>query len=328
MFGSAVLDAVVGLVFVYLLLSIICTAANEMVASLFALRARNLAMGIASLLADNRIKDLDELFYDHPLIKSLYRGKRKPSHIPDHTFALAFLDGIAPFEGHGENAVSRISAAVSALKDDSELKRLLSIFLQQAGGDFIKLQTNIESWFNDSMSRVGGWYKRKCQVITIIFAVLLTGATNADTLLIVKRLYTDSGMRAAVVAQAQEFAKQPLGPAAPQSEKTSEPSSAPSTGGKGGTAGALPTTPAAGNAKETFTQTLATLQQFGIPLGWEAAPKKEEWVSKIIGLLLTALAISLGAPFWFDVLNRVTKIRSTGSTETTATKEGKKENSG
>jgi hypothetical protein len=328
MFGSQVLDVVVGLVFVYLLLSIICTAANEMAASLFALRARNLARGIANLLADNRIKGLDELFYDHPLIKSLYRGKRKPSHIPDHTFALAFLDGIAPFEGKGEEAILRIREAVGELKDDSELKRLLSIFLQQAGGDFTKLQATIETWFNDSMSRVGGWYKRKCQIITIIFAVLLTGATNADTLLIVKKLNTDPILRAAIVAQAKGFANQQPGIAVPQSEKTPEPSSPPSTGEKSGAAAAQPTTPAAGDAKETFTQTLGTLQQLGIPLGWEATPQKEEWANKIIGLLLTALSVSLGAPFWFDVLNRVAKIRSTGSTEATATKEGKKENSG
>ena len=328
MFGSQVLDVVVGLVFVYLLLSITCTAASEMVASLFALRARNLARGIANLLADNRIKGLDELFYDHPLIKSLYRGKRKPSHIPDHTFALAILDGIAPIEGDSKTAISEIKAAVSELKEGSELKRLLSIFLQQAGGDFTKLQANIETWFNDSMSRVGGWYKRKCQVITIIFAVLLTGVTNADTLLIVKKLNTDPTLRAAVVVQAQEFAKQQPGIAAQQSGTTLEPSSPPSTGEKSGVATAQPTTPAAGAAKETFTQTLDTLQQLGLPLGWEIAPKKEEWLNKIIGLLLTVLAVSLGAPFWFDVLNRVAKIRSTGSTVATATKEGEKENSG
>ena len=59
MFGSLVLDVVIGLVFVYLLLSMICTAANEMIASMLALRARNLARGIANLLADRRIKGLD-----------------------------------------------------------------------------------------------------------------------------------------------------------------------------------------------------------------------------------------------------------------------------
>ena len=81
MFGSQVLDVSVGLVFIYLLLSIICTAANEMIAALLSLRARNLAKGIANLFADKRIKGLDELFYDHPLIKGLYRGTRKPSYI-------------------------------------------------------------------------------------------------------------------------------------------------------------------------------------------------------------------------------------------------------
>jgi hypothetical protein len=33
---------------------------------------------------------------------------------------------------------------------------------------------------------------------------------------------------------------------------------------------------------------------------------------KILGLLVTVLAISLGAPFWFDLLNRLVNLRSTG----------------
>jgi hypothetical protein len=321
MFGSQILDVVAGMVFIYLLLSIICTAANEMIASLFSLRGRNLAKGIANLLADKRIKCLDELFYDHPLIKSLYRGKRKPSYIPGHTFALAFLDGIAPFEGKIEKPILQIREAVSELKDDSELKRTLSIFLNQAGDDFAKLQTSIETWFNDSMTRAAGWYKRKSQFITIILAVLLVGVTNADTLTIVKKLYNDPVLRAAVVAQAQEFAKQQPGVEAANPETKPEPTPSGSSEDQGNFALAEPTTPVAGNAKETFTQTFATLQQLGIPLGWEFTPKEEEWVNKVIGLLLTALAISLGAPFWFDILNRITKIRSTGLTPEATAKE-------
>jgi hypothetical protein len=314
MFGSQVLDVFIGIVFVYLILSIMCTAANEMIASLFAMRARNLAKGISNLLADNRIKGLDELFYDHPLIKSLYRGKRKPSYIPDHTFSLAFLDGIGPFEGKGERAISGIRAAVSALKDDSALKRLLSIFLQQAGDDFTKLQANIETWFNDAMSRVEGWYKRKSQVITIILAVLLTGATNADTLLIANRLYTDPSLRAAVVAQAQELAEQQPGIASRQPGKNPEASSLPfpaDTGSGPTLEQPLPTTPP--GPKGTITETLGNLQQSGILLGWQALPQRDEWPNKFVGLLLTVFAVSLGAPFWFDLLSRVIKIRSTGS---------------
>ncbi len=37
-----------------------------------------------------------------------------------------------------------------------------------------------------------------------------------------------------------------------------------------------------------------------------------EWLVKLIGLLLTGAAVSLGVPFWFDVLNKVVNLRSVG----------------
>lgn len=319
MFGSEVLDVVVGLVFVYLLLSIICTAAQEMIAALFSLRARNLAKGIANLLADKRIKGLDELFYDHPLIKSLYRGSKKPSYIPSGTFALAFLDGIAPAKGDGAAIMPAIKAAVGGLPGDSELRRLLLVLLQQAGDDFAKFRASIETWFNDAMTRVSGWYKRTSQVIILILALLATGITNADTLQIVKNLTADPALRAAIVAHAQEFAKQQPGSAAHQPEKKPEPN-APSSAGEGSGPASVQPPAITGDPKDTMTQAIGNLQQLGIPLGWQARPKKEEWGNKIIGLLLTVFAVSLGAPFWFDILNRVTKIRSTGAVPETKTK--------
>ena len=66
------------------------------------------------------------------------------------------------------------------------------------------------------------------------------------------------------------------------------------------------------NPKERIRQTLGNLEQLGIPLGWQAKPKNEEWPNKLIGLLLTTFAISLGAPFWFDILNKVINLRSSG----------------
>jgi hypothetical protein len=175
------------------------------------------------------------------------------------------------------------------------------------------------------MTRAAGWYKRKSQFITIILAVLLVGATNADTLTIVKKLYNDPVLRAAVVAQAQEFAKQQPRVEAANPETKPEPSPSGSSGDQGGLAPSEPTAPVAGNANETFTQTFTIFQQLGLPLGWESTPKKEEWVNKVIGLLLTALAISLGAPFWFDILDKITKIRSSGAEPKPAAKEGNEE---
>jgi hypothetical protein len=316
MFDSQVLDVVVGLVFIYLLLSIICTAAKEMIAALFSLRARNLAKGIANLLADKRIKGLDQLLYDHPLIRGLSRGPKKPSYIPSKTFALAFLDGIAPFTADGTAVMAEIEAAVNGLPGDSELRRVLLVLLHQAGDDFAKLRDGIETWFNDSMARISGWYKRKSQLIILILAILITGLTNADTFQIVKHLSTDPELRATIATQAQNWVDQHPEIAAGQPGGNLEPGNIPAAvGAEGGT-------PAPGQ-KEIMTDSFNELQHLGIPLGWQTLPKKEEWVAKVIGLLLTILAVSLGAPFWFDILNRISKIRGTGAAPESA-KEDKK----
>jgi len=36
-------------------------------------------------------------------------------------------------------------------------------------------------------------------------------------------------------------------------------------------------------------------------------------VLKLMGLFLTTGAVSLGAPFWFDVLNKLVNLRSSGN---------------
>jgi hypothetical protein len=50
LFNSTILDVIIGLIFVYLLLSIMCTAANEWVAALGKRRAKTLVRGLEQLL--------------------------------------------------------------------------------------------------------------------------------------------------------------------------------------------------------------------------------------------------------------------------------------
>ena len=62
---------------------------------------------------------------------------------------------------------------------------------------------------------------------------------------------------------------------------------------------------------------LNEIQKLGLPVGWDRADPRTipnnfgGWLIKIIGWLLTAIAISLGAPFWFDLLNKFMVVRST-----------------
>jgi hypothetical protein len=104
MFGLESLDIIIGLFFVYLLLSLICTAVNEYIASLTNRRGKLLVRGINDLLRDVDAPEVAQKFFDHRLIRGLYTPKlrggkeREPSYIPARTFAMTLLDvmGLRP----------------------------------------------------------------------------------------------------------------------------------------------------------------------------------------------------------------------------------------
>jgi len=292
MFGLEILDVAIGLILVYLVLGLVCTAVNELIAQVMKLRAQTLLEGIRNILGDPDAKGLAKDFYEHHLIKSLYRGDRKPSYIPPHTFALTLIDLVARDKDSGQ--LADMKDMVGKLENE-KVKEVLRVFIDQAEGDLQKLQESIERWYNDATDRISGWYKQKTQVIVVSFALLITALTNADTITIATALSRDSPMRAALVAQAQQLAQRgSVQPAA------GEPAPSVSTG-------------ASASAAAGIAQTVQEIQKLGLPIGWQVGvPSGWDWANKIIGLLLTAFAVSLGAPFWFDVLSRVINIRGVG----------------
>lgn len=327
MLGSSVLDIGIGLIFVYLMVSLVCTAANEMLASFFSWRAKNLRDGIRNLL-DGPNASSDEWvkkFYEHPLIRGLGRPESGPSYIPSRTFALALTDLVLPAEpGTRPSTAQELRDAIAASPAGADLKQVLRLLVDEAdrsskAGQMLRLegvldiqkidtlfnqmQQHIEIWFNNSMERVSGWYKRRVQAWTIGVAVVLTVALNVDSVLIARRLARDSALRSVIVAQAELMVQQP-----------------PSTVVVNATPGTAP--PATNAVQETAAKVqllqdrIQELKTVGIPLGWpdpDGPPRGASWfLLKVIGLLLTAGAASLGAPFWFDVLNRFMSVRSAG----------------
>ena len=320
LFGSTVLDVAIGLIFVYLLLAIICTSLNEWIASVLGLRSKNLALGIKQLL-DNQPKpvagdpakattDKDWLlaeFYKHPLVTGMRKGEEHPSYIPSRTFATTVMDIVSGPDGH--LTYETFKAGIDRLPP-GDVKTALSSLLRTAGTNLPAVQANIEKWFDDSMDRVSGWYKRKIQLITAILALLLAFATNADTLRIAHTLWTDPQVRAGAVKLAQERAQSgntataPPEPTTQQAEITYPDASNPL------------------NPKATIKPVNAEEREFlSSILGWDSLPdfskmtpeeKSKAIILMVLGWLLTGIAVSLGAPFWFDVLNKVINIRGAG----------------
>lgn len=320
-----ILETIIGLVFIYLLLSIMCSALSEVIASLLGLRAQTLERGVQNLLKDGK---LSKSVYGHHFVSGLtHKGwlkeklnlEAKPSYIPSSIFAEALLDKIAELgrEGKGrtidssispqayaENIFKEIVNGVAKIKNP-EIREVLTSLIVSAR---IKTDTyalsleaareSIEQWFNESMDALSYLYKRKIQLILIGIATVLVLILNANTFTIVNNLSRDTALRAAIVAAATEVVKSP---------DSSNPSIV--------------------LAKDSEIQ--KALQQYVFPLNCRSAPespnnlqagKKQEssysallfWLLSSSGLLITVLAISLGAPFWFDVLNRVVNLRESG----------------
>jgi hypothetical protein len=278
------LDVLLGVTFIYLLLSLICTAAVEALEIVLKKRAASLKEAIARLLGDKTCEDL----YSHALIQALYKkGGRLPSYIPTRTFVVALMEGVLRRGVRG--SVADLEQKVQALPAGSEpLKDALQALLAAADGDLARLQVGVADWFNAAMDRVSGWYKRRSQIIVFCIGLVIAAAYNIDTIQVVNQLSRDSALRAALVSAAE--ARQRTGP---------------------GEAG--------------FQQEVKVLGDLGLPLGWSFEPagggpltdlrrppsSVVDWVLKVLGLLLTGLAVSLGAPFWFDVLNKIVVVRST-----------------
>jgi hypothetical protein len=330
-FGSTVLEVAIGVVFIYLSLSLVCTAANELVASVMTWRARNLARGIRNLLNYQDHEQLLKGIYSHALFQSLYRDHTKlPSYIPARTFALALLDMVAPAGSAARASLDGMREAVrKAAADkviDPQVRDTLLVLIdgadntikeaatevEKARTAFSRVQEQVETWFNDSMERVAGWYKRKTQALTFALALVFTLGLNVDSIMITKRLSSDTTLRAAVIAAAEKSAQ-------PPSAVVVAPSAEPPAGGQGPRGEGEEARAAA--AYQAIVKSQTALQTLGLPLGWadpqnwphgEGWPLYWDWLSKVMGLLLTAGAASLGAPFWFDMLNKVVSIRSAG----------------
>lgn len=180
---------------------------------------------------------------------------------------------------------------------------------------------NLEGWFNNAMERVGGWYKRWTQRVLLCLAAIVVVISNADTVMLIQRLSKDNALRASLVAAAQDAVK--TQPAVKLAEPTSEGMSpAPAESQPGPSTGM--------SGAPGLQAVLEAAENIKLPVGWSFDPNNREdpgyfespelswkfarWTFyKLFGLLVSILAVSMGAPFWFDTLNKFVNLRSTGT---------------
>ena len=309
MSDDTIIDITLGLLLFFLVLSLICSALQEWIASAVGLRSRNLRKGIDNLLG----AEIAKSFYKHGLVKGLYRQPGKlgtlmrsfggrgigPSYIEPRLFADVLVDLID--RGAGSPAAQRSDAATKTAQEiEDAIKKIEQQDVQEAlltllagpKTDANAFRQKIADWFDAAMDRVSGWYARTVKVWLFVIATIVVLVFNADAIEVTKKLWENQALRSAMAAVAQQTAE--------QYENNAE------------------------KGVPTPQKALSILEEF--PIGWNCKdPKKRDelciyenlrggWA--LIGWMLTIVACSFGAPFWFGLLSKVVSLRGSGKVPT------------
>jgi hypothetical protein len=305
--GSTILETAIGLVFVYLLVALVASVVNEWIAQITKLRSTTLEDGLRNMLRDPKgdLTLVNNLFAS-PWIKSVSpinkQGAKKglaipndlPNYIPPRQFALALMDTVFP-AGGASTSIDALRSLVRKIQNP-DVETVLNRLIDEGNGDLTHIRQGLEQWFNDAMDRVGGWYQRKMRYITLGVGFVLVILLNADSVAIAQTLWVSPAVRATVDAAASDLVRNSVG---------QSPSANPV---------ALDT------GVSQINDAIGKLQSSRLPVFWSFASNDPQglptdgtrWFWKILGLVITTLAVSLGAPFWFDVLNKFMNFRGSG----------------
>ncbi|MEP6729770.1 MAG: hypothetical protein ABJE10_03985 [bacterium] len=305
MFGSEILDVAIGVALVFLMMSFLATAIREAIESVVKARAVHLERGIKQLLDDPDGTGITRAFYEHPLIFSLFKGdydpkdrrflgRSLPSYVPARNFADALIDLAIRGPVKSEYAIMQeVTPSVAALRANvgrlksPQLIRAVLTAMDHAGNDLDVVRKNLQNWFDSGMDRVSGVYKRYTHFWLFIIGVVLAAGLNVNAITITNHLARNKALRESLVTRAGAIVHD--------------------------------TTYLRRLTDTTFRladtrQVQSELNSLDLPIGLEnytTPHSAADWVRLFGGILITAFAVTLGAPFWFDALNKMMVIRST-----------------
>ena len=284
--------------FVLLLLSLLATTIMEFIAAGFSLRGKNLEKALKNLLAST---DADEQVLSAFKKNSLYRqlsyrfGKKRypPSYMSANSFQSILFDVILDGKDAG---VGNLKERISQIQDE-DLRNVLNQLMQESEEHLDTFKENVRGWYDNIMGRASGWYKKSTQKILVVVGLLIAVVFNADTIALYQHLESNPESVEKLVVLAESFVEENEGVSLQQQDREFAE--------------------AYDNLKGIINTEINQIQSYGI--GWKnvnlLAMERSQWGIKILGWIVTALSISLGAPFWFDLLRKIVNIRSAGRSE-------------
>jgi hypothetical protein len=302
MFNSQALETAIGLTLLFFIVATGASSIVELWSRVVSKRAKNFETALGAMLAGTKKKGDPELVaalaafkgtsvYESAVAatgKPLLRSPKGPSYLS----AKAFADAVTEMLLDANGAIKNLEApeALPPL-----LKKRLIPIVREARDDLTGIKAGLERWFDETMARAEGAYKRWATAFVLIAGLLIAVAANASAYDAAQRLWKDPVTRQAVTEAAS----------------------------------GLTTADKAGDLT-SVSKVTDKLKELSLPIGWDKDSRKVwrenksplDWTSTqwgmVGGWILTALAVMLGAPFWFGLLSSLVSLRSTGSKPPTA----------
>ena len=282
MFDSSVLETATGLIFLFLGVALVTMTVQEAIASLVSLRARTLRSGLKQLMGD---VDAAGSFYKqltgHPIIAPT---EKPPSYISAQQFSTAVLDilGVTgTFAARATDAASRAQQTLAIAIGNmprSRVQQALQSLLRVGEDDIAHFEGRVQQWFDQAMDRLSGEYKRLSQAVSFVIAGSIVFTLRIDAIGIGQALWSEPALRSKINDLATRYLQNAAGDVH-------------------------------GATQIPLSDLAPALANFGVTPLWT------DWhlgTLTIFGCAITTLAAMLGAPFWFDILQRVANLRSTG----------------
>ncbi|MFH7030145.1 MAG: hypothetical protein ACHBN1_33485 [Heteroscytonema crispum UTEX LB 1556] len=224
------------------------------------------------------------------VVESIHRGSAVYTEIEE---AIKDTDSEThrKFQSLGERLPQSVKDNIAVVAKRAQTR----IYATKEGINVLKQE--LAHTFDNSMERASGVYKRNAKGVGILIGFVLAVGANADTFNMVSRLSKDSALRNTITANAGNILLQ---------------------------------NPPPGVALDLNTlkeQTNSALNDISLPIGWDEGNLKQQinWspreeksfpflrlLGRIPGWIVSAFAIGMGAPFWFDLLGKFINVRNAG----------------
>ncbi|WP_204298935.1 hypothetical protein [Actinoplanes campanulatus] len=290
MLGSQALETAIGLALVLFVLSSLASAIVEGIARLLRKRAKDLEETIGQMLsgsatfdkdAENALARLKETTIYQSATIAAARGRRlfRTHAGPAYLSAKAFANAIDELTGNAtETPVKGLNARLAMLKAERQ-------------GLSVEKKAAIENWYDETMGRLSGAYKRWATGVLLVVGLALAVAGNVSIFHLAQILWQQPSIRQAALNAAEQAAAKSTSP---------------------------------DDLIDESVKAVQDVAGIGIPVGWQSGTDwaNSAWaIAHVAGWLATALLVMLGTPFWFDALSRLVSLRTTGAKPQSATQD-------